>query len=783
MQKTVFLLAQNVPRLSPRVLSTTGHFRTFSRLAKTRQYIETFHKDTRDPIWRLVNTLRTPGRLELSDALRGSHVSMHTYYKWKAIISQHDVAFAVEKLEELGYAVTPAAESASIPASTNLIPSWVVLYLIGHKVRTPAHAMGPMLDLVYDHLRHAAPDIQGPMLILATFHLARFNLLVPMRRILDTFLNTPLPDPDGLFNFFLQAISATPYRSVANANNVVAVLKAMEARQLKLNSQTYEALLNDRFVTLQLTKFLQARMVQEGFVPKAEHLEAYLRVFANNGAIHDAQKYLDVIHSTPAEETEEPPHVSQTPYYRGNTIVLGAHDDRASAFEFLRRLINKKLSGPNEEQPTPHLPTQRREVRFVHKPKNDIYDQTAALHVAAKDLSTTTHRLIQIFLKLTARPTIATHTVLIRGLLFRKEFSKAEVFWSKLLKTGLAIDKEALTTGVQTLTRNGNPHAAFQLLEKYAAKPGEKVSETSLLHPSVPITTVSINEFLVSLKRISRPDAVFRLWDYMDVLYGNHPNTETLSILLQSARLACRMDDTLSGAIAEFKLINPFRRRKVYQACHSREEAVDAVLTVLGHPSRGGLRRYTSGIWKDQLPIEAARKIFLQALFGNDPSGRLLSVTSPASALRNSYDADASSGIGLPKFNPKKYVFTPPPDLLTSDGKSHHPHIVVTNANCFNYITLLGVAGRVAEIPLVLAWMKELGIQPSDSTVAVALVFWGEVSAQAPLVERWSGGPEKNEYSRLVDWIRDWVGEMRLPHGRTLYKWQGIVKKMRESAR
>jgi hypothetical protein len=137
----------------------------------------------------------------------------------------------------------------------------------------------------------------------------------------------------------------------------------------------------------------------------------------------------------------------------------------------------------------------------------------------------------------------------------------------------------------------------------------------------------------------------------------------------------------------------------------------------------------------------------------------------------------------IPNINPKKYVFTPPPDLFTAEGKSHYPQIGVNNANCFNYITLLGVCGneRAAEIPLVLAWMKELRIQPSDSTIAVALVFWAELGVQAPLVERLTGGPENNEYSKLVDWIRDWVGEKRLPDARTLYKWQCIVKKMRET--
>ena len=797
MQKIVLHLASNVlSRTSIRVFSTSNPRRDSSRPIKTRHYIEYFSRDGQDPIWCLVDTLQTSaGRRKVTEVLQKANITIGEFGHWVPVISQNDIALAVSKLTE----IETSSSSLGKPSTPDIsMPSWVVLYLVGFKVRTPAHAKGPLLDIVYSHLHKTSTSIQGPLLILTLSNLARFNLLIPIRRIIDTFLNTTLLDPERQFNLFLQALSTIPYRSVDNANNVVTILKAMEARQLKLQSATYEALLNDRFVTLQLTKFLRARMIQEGFVPSASHLEAYLRVFAENGVIHDAQKYHEAIHSIPppgGQPGDEPIHVSKVPHYRANTLLLGAHDDRTSAFNFLRTLSKQKPlkkttpSNKKEASTTLHPPSQRREVRFLTKQKSDIYDQTAALYVAAKDLTTPTRRLIELFVKLTARPTIATHTVLIRGLLYRREFSKAAVFWSKLLKTGLVIDQEALTTGVQTLTRNEKPHEAFLLLEKYTLKSRDQdfSPEISIMYPPVALSTISMNEFLVSLNRIARPDAVFKFWDRMGILYGTEPNSDTLSILLQSARKACRLDDTISGALAKMGLINPFRRRKVYLPHQSREQAIDEILTILGHPSRGGLRKYTSGIWNDQLPFDAARKVFLQALFGNDTDKRLLSIEPPANPMRSTYDSDASSADSvidlIPNISSKKYIFTPPPDLFTDEGKSHYPQIAINNANCFNYIVLLGVCGgkKAAEIPLVLAWMKELGIVPRDSTIAVALVFWAELGVQAPLVEKWSGGPEKNEYSKLVEWIRDWVGEKMLPDPEMLHKWQGIVKKMRES--
>jgi hypothetical protein len=75
--------------------------------------------------------------------------------------------------------------------------------------------------------------------------------------------------------------------------------------------------------------------------------------------------------------------------------------------------------------------------------------------------------------------------------------------------------------------------------------------------------------------------------------------------------------------------------------------------------------------------------------------------------------------------------------------------------------------------------MREIGIQPTGATLAVALAFWSEVSLQAPLIEQW-WGEENSEYLRLERWIREWVGEERMPSPTELGKWHRIADKMRE---
>ncbi|KDR78316.1 hypothetical protein GALMADRAFT_278574 [Galerina marginata CBS 339.88] len=787
MQATAVRIGKFAPTVWTRAFLTSRIRRNTSDSNATKNYIEWLYRHTQDPLWRLVDTLQSPVEgVYPYNALHDNRVTLEGFKQWESILHQEDITAAASALQLSGYQTkatpfAPTTSESDPPLPQRPVPSWVILCLVGYRVKTPAHANGALMDLVFSHIDLAAADIKGPLLTLAAYQLCRFNLLLPLRRVVNVFLDTPLPDEERQFNAFLRALSSIPFRSGESAKNVMSILKIMDARQLKLWPSTYDALVNDQFATIVLAKHLFLRMVKEDFTPTASHLESFLRIFANNGRADLAEKFFAAIHRTTEGEIDHEAYFKD-PRTRANTLMLNSFERRREATAFLKRLSDS-IPDSTPGYPTPSLPVPRPQAPLVHKAEDDIYDQTAAFHVAAKDLSTPTSRLIQIFLTLRVKPTIVTHTILIRGLLLRNEFRKAEIFWSKLSKqSDMIIDKEALTAGIQAYTRNEKPHEAFQLLEKYSLKPGQDLTASQIKDPPpVEITAISMNEFLVALNRIQRPDAVFRLWDYMDDLYGAQPNALTLSILLQSAKLAHKMDDTLSGAIAKFKLLNPFKSVKVYTPRHSRVQGVDAVISCIGHPSRGGLRRYTSSIWKDQEPLNFARKIFLQVLFGNDPDGRLLSVESPASATRESYDDDASSSIGLPDIAPKKYAFEPFPDLLTPDGKSHFPQIVITNANCFNYITLIGVGGRANEIPLVLAWMKELGIRPSDSTLAVSLVFWSEVSVQAPLVEQWSGGPGRNEYTKLVDWIRDWVGEKRIPNDQLLIKWRGVANRMRAS--
>ena len=606
------------------------------------------------------------------------------------------------------------------------------------------------MDFVYSQLDSLPLDHRGPLLIFAALHLAKFNLLQPLKRIVETFLTTELSHDSLQFNLLLQTLSLNSVRSTESAGIVVQILKAMDGRQLKLRSETYQALLNDRFVTVQLTRYLRSRMTHEGIVPSVEQLESYLRVFAKGGAIHEMQSYFDAIRKRDMDYRNRD---------RLSTVALSAFKDRASAFEFLDSLL---LPGQERvDLPAPYLLP-------LNTKKLDSYNYTASLTVAARDMSIEAPQLVYMLRRMdrmggSVRITLVAYTTVIRGLLYRKAYELAGNLWAEVKNVKYVLDKPALVVGLETLTYGGKPHKAFELLEQH----GYKEPRLAFSIPSRPrlVDVQVLNSFMNALNETKRPDVVFKLWNYMEGLYGAYPTAETLSIVLEATRVACQLDNTFHGALSYLSLRNPFRKPVLQPTV--RDEMVDLITSIVGDKKK--MVRYTSGIWNDTHPFESTRTVFLQVVFGN-AGEQLKNVEPPAFALRRSIDSSS----------PVDDVIELPPNLLNREGKSWYPHIVPTNDHFQKYLVLLGLNGRADEIPITLAWMKESGVRPGRATLAVAMVFWGEVSRHAPLVESWTGGEAKSQFARLWQWVKEWVGEERMPEREVVGRWLHKVKRMRE---
>ncbi|KAJ7454896.1 hypothetical protein B0H11DRAFT_2067952 [Mycena galericulata] len=729
-----------------------GH-RTYTRSSKITAYLRDLSSYTRDPLWRLIMALHSPQRISLVEALDASHVSLDDFSRWRRSVYAPDIEKAIEN---------------------NHHPSWLVLYLSAFKVRTPQNAAGPLIDLSFAHLDVAPPLIQGPLLVITMMHLARFDLVLQMQRVIDAFLSVPLDRFQSThFNHLLAAMTSIRQRSQQTGENAVKILRAMEARQLKLWPRTCSALLEDRYATLQLTGYLRRRTTSLGVVPTALHLESYLRVYAAQGAIHDAKRYADAIRNLrrgPAPDDEASAHANRV--NRAGGHLVRSQPDSASAFQFLLELTAKTT------RDRPFFPRARQSIHpraLLGKRSTDVYDWSTAVSVAVNDRNVDAKNLIRLFMR--SRPataefrvTAASHTILIRGLLLRQAWELAYVYWKKLTRSGLPIDEAALAAGLQATTLSGRPAEAFALLELHAARADAALVAEYRLRRPVRISIRTINMFMASLHRILRPDLVFRLWDAMEQLYSMRPSLETLRIMLEAAQFPHTLDDSFAGQIALLASKNPFRHAPVPPATRA---------ALAGSLTAQAAAPYRSGVWRGRPATETASQIFLQAALGAPERLHLADLAPPAYAVRAHAETDSAAptlrlGLASPRF-------VLPPDLLTPAGRARFPELAALRDRDFRgHVMLLGMTRRAPEIARTLVWMRALGVRPTARTLGVALAFWGEVSVQPPLLAAMAGRGG-DQYLKLVGWLKEWCPDV--PDDRAVGRWRARITAVRTQRR
>ncbi|KAG6334543.1 hypothetical protein ID866_4540 [Astraeus odoratus] len=830
---------------------------------KTNAYAKVARVVTDDPIWTAIPRLRWENNdPQIHETLVKCGISHQEFLLWKPAVFSPSLGVALDMLAVRRHICQPDVQ--------NTVPAWVLLALASHKVRTPASAQDDLLKLTFGNLTTLETQYRPALLVLATHSLAHFGIIAPMRRVLDSFLLYTTQLYPFHFNTLLQALSSFA-KSEEVANLALTILETMTARQIPLWLNTYRFLMTNRFVTLQLTKYLRARMIHEGVVPRADHLEAYLRIFSRHGAIHEAREYLKAIREYCIEHSLTPPYgplpgdgsnlQTEGSAHPADTLYLrSVQNDRASAFHYLHNLLRlESLQHREGTLPQKTITTRSRCAiappifRGASKHSIDIYDWTTALVSATNDRKTTASTLLRLFENARTRtktfcPTIVTYTVLLRGLLWRKAYKEALKIWNQLMDSGLSLDRKALTVGVQVLTRAGHPQEAFCLLHSFADnhpceaktdpfltrslntlilphgshKPSSKalLSTTSVGPPSPLMPTdslhrwiniVVVNEFLVSLLRLRRPDIVFIIWDNLELLYGILPDDVTLNILLKSAVLAVKMDrETVKGSMAHFALQAPFVPSWSVPghkgSGYTRAQVTRDIMQALERPEPPAV----VGIWRGECATEVARRIFRNMLIGNWP--RLRDVETPVTALRSSTKEGAPIApiVQLAKslVDGLSHKAAPAKAAQQTDlgGKSHVslvdyqndqlggilgrgaiPSVHPSTDTFLAYIKLLGLSSSsyTHEIPLVLAWMRCLRIPPTRQMLSIALVLWAEVGLRGPIFEEWAEKGGYSEYGRLEKWIEEWVQQeeawhVEKPTGEDITKALWAVAKMRD---
>ncbi|KAJ7057995.1 hypothetical protein C8F01DRAFT_1149092 [Mycena amicta] len=697
--------------------------------------------------------LHSAKRIPLPDILRRTNVSVDD--------------FAISRPSVLA----PDVEQAlNLNVRLDRLPPWLAVYLLSFKVRTPSHASGPALKVALD----ASMDDQAPLLVIAMIHLARFSLFAPMQTVIEAFLSVPSSPIQGVhFNHLLGAM--TSIHSPQSRLFALQLLEAMEARQIRLWARTCTALLSDRHATLKLASYLQKRGERLGEAPTASQLQIYLRISAAKRSLVDSRRYFKAIRmGMPAADHLSPVKrdIRAHRINKAQTELVRSQPDFQSAFKYLHEVV---IEAASREKPFGRIPFNHPR-HLLGKRAVDILDWNAAFSVGVTDPKISQRRLVRIFNKL--RPpyaeflaTAATHKLLLRGLLLRKEWQLAYDHWLLFLRTGQPLSEGLFAAGLRATTLSGRAHETIALLELYARR--EAVPLRSYIKPTASL----VNLIMSCLVEILRPDLVFCLWDTMEQLYQVRPSAGTLRIMLRAAQLPHLLDDSFSGQLALLASKNPFRSRPTGQL--TRAELLLSLGTQSAEP-------YRSGIWKGRPATETASQMFFEVGLGGDIGMKdIIDLEPPAVAVRPhaesgriTYSTPVTQLVSMLTTTTMPLLVHPPPLAPpTAEQRKMQEHIWT------EYILLLGMTRRAPEISRVLGWMRALDVEPRRRTIGIALAFWAEVSVHAPFVAALAG-KAADEYARLVGWLEDWLGERGVvPDEPEIRMWHAKIEKVRRRRR
>ena len=744
------------------------------------------------------------------------HHDTYGEQSWRSVTSLPTLDSAVAHLESITGSAPPE-DHALFPSPLNPPPTWLLVRLC-FKVKSPADAEKAS-HLIITYLPYVPPDLRPPVLILLVHLLSTHRVLPALDRIIKLFIGLPIFYEYWHFNHLLRALalytdSPTDGRYVARL--AVLLLKTMTDRELSLTRKTYRSLLQNRYVTMELTEELRQRMTRDNIVPDRVHLESLLRIFAHHGSVQDATAYASAIYRLD-EGKDELPHLTASKQTRPPGSETGQIVP-STTVEYLTQLVheNSQRTQFDADGEWSRFMKTGLSHRFLNKQKNTTAAAWAArLLSLSRTRSFSPESLVAFFDWSHAQRfpfrthTTLSYTIVLRGLLRKRAYALALEVWERYRSHGtrkLHLDLIALGVGVEVLTRAGHPDCALSLIDSLMdGWPRERRTPKPSFHtarrPTVPMSLV--NRFMRVLS-VTNPSSALQLWEQMGILYATTPDALSFAIMLDAARQATLNGDSFAGAMQElgfdlrFRL--PFAKPDRTMGSRSGSEMESSATADAESLNRARRRSYSKlerslavnegDMWGGERAWRRAHRTFTSALLAGWPA--LADVRAPARAIRSSGENPATSPLldlksffaqprqdttpdgndkndpendfSLPDDPPHHLPFTP---LLPIHPHGAYPSFAPDDATFRAAILLLGTARCASQIPQTLAWMRALGVVPHVRTLAYALVFWAEVSIGAPLLERLRSRRRKSEdggeYVRLVRWMEEWVGVENVP--------------------
>ncbi|KAF9790644.1 hypothetical protein BJ322DRAFT_1216363 [Thelephora terrestris] len=717
---------------------------------------KTTWKETGDPTWPFVIAMKTPRSTKLTNAMvRDAGLKLAPYIRWRKFL---DSAGPVE----IASRINETSDPTTFPSIVK-VPTWALGYLLTFSVTNPSEAQAAV-ELVISHTLSCHSHTKSPVLLILSVHaLADYKVIDPLHKIVELFLDRRrLPSQ---YRPFMQALSRFP-PSLENNAVISTIVEKMHKDEGKIPEDVYVSLLQSNSSSVPLAQRLERLLLVTNtqITPRLDHL--FFRVYTRHGATTLAAKYL--------------PSVFQLASLSGpdGAVSFPSGPATSSGSQF-----KANLAGP------PQLGSLSKDRPSLVPPGTKSW--TSLLGFFSSSRSISADQLVELFnrVRKSHPPTTISFTVLMRALVSRKAYQRAIETWHEMLGEGHPIDIQSLSAVVEACTLAKKHWEAFYILEVVAKNKSDGGTARSTLERGVRLNPSFLATFMKSLALSGRPDIAFMVWDHAELLYGVTPDNSMLSVLLEISREVLKYETTFAGFWASLRAKrssshtdNPFSSSSNIP---DRDEVVEGLRLRLEHGPRK--KHKSTGLWGDVPAWQKATKVCYHAVLGNNP--RLLRISPPATAIRSSADdihrhpwAELIRSVGGPSPANEGFqdVDVDSPASLARLGLyplQAYPKIHPTKTTFHNLISLLGMSGQASQIPMVLAWMKELGIIPFERTTAMALIYWAEVSLRAPLFEQFGG---EGEYSKLLKWLEAWVGEGRMPGQARMTRMSKVIAKARE---
>jgi hypothetical protein len=765
---------------------------------------------------RLVRLMANGLPNHLTKQLWSKNESKRTRMLWKKILSTQEFSSALQTLQSFGYRFSRNVNDG--PRRPVRLPTLLVLHIFLNRARSTKDVTTALI-ILQNHLPAAPPALQPILIVTAIAKLAELRLVAMIRGLVQSLQVLPTATA-AHYRIALRALSLAP-QSREISSLIKDIVDTMSERGYSLRKDVYDALLRPSFLTLDVAEVTKRRMAVEDTKPTPSQLYSLLRLAVLHGFRRRALQYLRLLDHTNRSSLflkSRSRFIHPKKASGWNVLYISAFRDTAAAFRYVQQMpiintnidskalshadlphrttsrsrrfgtianreFTRLISCPEEVSVTPEEISASSDGSELTVPSVDLASPPASpewvaiLRVAAKDRNLTARSLFFVFRHGCMRysQTLTTYEIVINGLLRKHAFERAMALWHELSRRYRSLGRTSFGIGVRALTLGGEARKALSLLEEVQATYETRalaegvISEYQIKPKAVNIE--AINQFMTALRRRGRPDVVFTLWDSMNVLYNVSPDVYTFNILLGTARWASKYDNTLRGAfrnaLAEFGLGRSLQIPKAAGAFATKKEYRDSVVSHMKTMLDPDTRHTITGKWGTEPATRTTLRIAVQVFIGNWPHLRHL--RPPVRATRRSPDDPASSPLSdminsLSEQSPDEATPTILLRFLPKETPLYpYPYIYPTDVTFRAFLDLLAASALHSEIPVVLTWMRALGVRPSKSTLATALVHWMEIGGDAPLIERLKGGPARSPYSILMVWMKDWVGEANMP--------------------